>query len=499
MNVAVYIRLSDQDDDRRAGEKPESNSVVNQRALLNRFLDGRPELDGERREFVDDGHSGVNFQRPGIQALLAETRKGGIDCILVKDFSRFGRNYLEVGDYLEQVFPFLGVRFISVNDGYDSGTEPYGAAGNLSVGVRNFINELYSRDLSRRVKAARIQYARRGDCIAAYPIYGYEKDREDRRKLVVDPPAAKGVRAIFHLALERIPLEEIAGELNRRQIPTPFQRKVQQGVSRKEWAPTGNVSLWNRNMVRVILREERYTGKLISNRRVRFEVGNPAAKPMPRNAWIVAEQAIPPLITEAAFQAAQTLFPVKTIGRKPSKAALFAGKLHCGICGRALERCKTARISYHCRLCRGEADPRLYEDELTRAVLTGLHLQFFVSDSNSPQRRREKDLRRQRLLAKSKKQKVLTAYLNGRLSRRDYEAACKEASALEETMEAPEGEKPRRLTSLTRPMVEGLVDDIRVYPGNRLELIWRFQDEWMKCSPGFTTTEGRSEKREGEH
>lgn len=155
--------------------------MTHQRMLLNRYLETHPEFEAYQvLEFQDDGRSGTNFERPGIKAMLDMVRRREIDCIIVKDFSRFGRNYVEVGNYLEQVFPFLGVRFISVNDGYDSKEHPYGTAGDINNGLRNLINELYSRDLSQKVKDSRRQYARRGQCVSAYPIYGYVKSPADR-------------------------------------------------------------------------------------------------------------------------------------------------------------------------------------------------------------------------------------------------------------------------------------------------------------------------------
>ena len=141
--LGKYIRLSDQDDDCRPGEKAESNSVVNQRLLLDHFVANDPELAGcHALEFLDDGHTGTNFDRPGVQALFAAVRRGEIDCIIVKDLSRFGRDSLEVGEYLERVFPLLQVRFFAVNDGFDSRKKQYGTAGDLDIGVRNLINEL---------------------------------------------------------------------------------------------------------------------------------------------------------------------------------------------------------------------------------------------------------------------------------------------------------------------------------------------------------------------
>ena len=136
MMIAKYIRLSSADEDARYGDKPESNSVTHQRMLLNRYLETHPEFEEYQvLEFQDDGRSGTNFERPGIKAMLEMVRRREIDCVIVKDFSRFGRNYVEVGNYLEQVFPFLGVRFISVNDGYDSKDYPYGVAGDINNGI----------------------------------------------------------------------------------------------------------------------------------------------------------------------------------------------------------------------------------------------------------------------------------------------------------------------------------------------------------------------------
>lgn len=245
--LAKYIRLSDQDDDCRPGEKSESNSVANQRALLDHFIASHPELSGRHvLEFIDDGHTGTNFNRPGVQALFAAVKRGEIDCIIVKDLSRFGRNSTEAGEYLERIFPLLQVRFIAVNDGYDSKTKQYGAAGDLDVGVRNIMNELYSRKVSKDVKTAKRQCAVRGECIAAYPFYGYVKGAENRRQLEVDPPAAETVRMIFRLWMEGNSTEEIANMLNVRQIPSPSAHKRLSGAKRTSWSKLREDIPWRR-------------------------------------------------------------------------------------------------------------------------------------------------------------------------------------------------------------------------------------------------------------
>lgn len=180
--IGTYIRLSDQDDDCRPGEKAESNSIANQRSLLDHYIAAHADLAAQHTlEFIDDGHTGTNFDRPGVQALFASVKRGEIDCIIVKDLSRFGRNSVEVNEYLERIFPLLQVRFIAVNDGLDSSRKQYGMAGDLDVGIRSLMNEMYSRNVSTNVRTAKRQYAARGECIAAYPFYGYVKGSENRR------------------------------------------------------------------------------------------------------------------------------------------------------------------------------------------------------------------------------------------------------------------------------------------------------------------------------
>ena len=151
--IAVYIRLSMEDGD-LSDEKNESNSVVNQRAYIYQYIAQHPEFSEARiLEFCDDGYSGTNMERPAIKRLLQQVRDRKINCIIVKDMSRFGRDYIVVGDYLEQIFPFLDVRFIAINDGYDSKDHKYGAAGLIDVSFRNVIYDLYSKELSEKVRS----------------------------------------------------------------------------------------------------------------------------------------------------------------------------------------------------------------------------------------------------------------------------------------------------------------------------------------------------------
>ncbi|MBR4441843.1 MAG: recombinase family protein, partial [Clostridia bacterium] len=189
---ALYIRLSRED-----GDKDESDSIVNQRALLSAFAAEQPDL-SVADVCVDDGFTGSNFERPAFQRMMAGVTAGRIRCVVVKDLSRFGRNYIEAGRYLEQVFPAMGVRFISVNDRIDSYADPASASG-LLLPFRNLINDEYCRDISQKVRSALDIKRRQGQFIGSFAPYGYKKSPDDRNRLAVDGETAPVVREIYRL------------------------------------------------------------------------------------------------------------------------------------------------------------------------------------------------------------------------------------------------------------------------------------------------------------
>ncbi len=530
MILAKYIRLSSADEDAVYGDKPESNSVSNQRMLLDSYIQREAEFSGcPVLEFLDDGRSGTNFARPGVRALLDAAKRREIDCVIVKDFSRFGRNYIEVGNYLEQVFPFLGIRFISVNDGYDSSNYPYGVAGDLNNAIRNLINELYSRDLSEKVKGARRQYAQRGQCIAAYPIYGYLKSPEDRKKLIPDDGAAEIVRRIFDRYLSGLSPTEIARELNSDGIPTPSQRKRELGSKRQTWNSERRDNEWTDTSITRILRDERYTGKLISIKSTRREVGNQnSSKATDRDDWIVVPDAFTPIVTQEIFDAAQSRYseichPV--MPRGPQEIKLFSGKVKCGSCGLALTRRKVKAGWYY--TCDGRAQKedskcrsiRLFEKDLIRVVLSSIRLQARLAirlekqslrqekDSDRVldrvwENRRRMQMRLDRLTAQ--KVEVYLRYdreeitaVEFKRKRAEINRAIEECCAALSSAMKPDANSWNKnavgikeqihtlkgltnLRSLDREMVEKLIHSIRVYAGNRVEIIWNFSDDYMK-------------------
>ncbi len=510
MTLGKYIRLSDQDGDCRPGEKAESNSVANQRALLNYFIANDPELAGcPALEFLDDGHTGTNFDRPGVQALFEAVRRGEVHCIVVKDLSRFGRDSLEVGEYLERVFPLLNVRFIAVNDGFDSRAKQYGTAGDLDTGVHNLINELYSRNVSVNVKTARRQYAERGECIAAYPFYGYVKSAENRRQLEIDPPAAETVRLIYTSWLEGNSTADIAGMLNERGISSPSMRKRELGAKRESWSRRRETVPWTQTAVRIILQNERYTGKLISLRTTRMEIGRLKQKLIPKKDWIVVPRAFEPIIDDEVFQKAQTLFRVSGTrpGPKRTEPPMFSGKLFCGICGLGLTYHRTARPSYRCRAPKGASlgqckAVRIFEDDLKARVL--VEARKYANEikpepdagEEAPPQARIAALEQRIEKLWSAKKDAFVKWNDGLISQTEYERVCArkqdEIQRLRSELDLLKkgGADIRRETDggvltglledsgaveLTREAVDALLQAVRVFDDKRVEIEWKMR------------------------
>lgn len=529
MTAAKYIRLSSADEDIRMGDKAESNSVVNQRKLLDCYLESHREFSNcTILEFLDDGRSGTNLDRPGMRAMLDAARRHEIDCNIVKDFSRFARDYIESGRYLEQVFPALGIRFISVNDCYDSYDFPYGTAGNINNGLLNLINEMYSRDLSQKSKAAKRLYAQRGQCISAYPVYGYLKSPEDKRTWIPDPEAAPVVQRMFNWYAEGLTSTEIAKRLNEDGIPTPAQHKRALGSKRQLWNSERTDNFWRATTIGKILRDERYTGKLVALKTTLSELGNiHSAKAIEKDDWVIVPGAFEAIISQEIFDQVQakieTAWPTRKLG--PMKRRLFSRKLRCGHCGAALIRHEIAQgVYYTCdgRAWNGTDDCkkiRLFETDLIQAVLASIRFQAQLAKKTEKRLdRKEKQIQTAQNRAQSAQQRIqkqiaqletrkAEAYLSydlGEVSQSDYKNRCKkiDAAIMEQkrqldALEQDSGSilpdmdtvsceqinslKPlSNLRTLNRDMVEVLIHSIQIYNGNRIEIAWNFNEDYMK-------------------
>ena len=518
--LARYIRLSQEDEN-----EGDSNSIMNQRDLLKAFVESSPDLSQyEVVEFCDDGYSGTNFDRPGVKALLEEVRAGNISCIIVKDLSRFGRNYIDIGDYLEQIFPFLGVRFISVNDRFDS-NDFDGTTGGLDVGFRNLIYSLYSKDLSQKVRSAKKTRMEKGEFIGSHAPYGYAKSPGNRKKLVIDEKAATVVRRIFAMADEGKNAVQIATILNAENIPTPYVYKRLMGCDRK-FNVVGNTNHWLNTTILTIIRDERYTGKMVNGKNRSPFVGSKHGKRIPKSEWIVVPNTHEAIVSEELFSSVQERFsaPVR-IRTEPAEVRPLMGKVKCGVCRHVMRRSKStpATAYYYCESHQYVADStcpkdRISEISLIQTVLSVIHKQIEVmldmeqlfdrvktQSHNDIITLTEQIRQLQVILSKlrASKVKAYEKYKDGALDRDSY--ASQKADIGKEIAETEsqiveletalqsryqENEQPvfiiesfkryEGFTELSKEMADELIDSIYIYGSEAIEIVWNHMDEYMR-------------------
>lgn len=335
--IAIYLRLSLEDRDvKRNDVKSESESISNQRYMLKDYVKSKKEFSGrEIIEFKDDGYSGTNFDRPMFQKLMREVRLGTISVIIVKDFSRLGRDYLESGNYLDRVFPAYGVRFIAVNDHYDSKSH-MGETTDIDVSLKNVINDLYSKDISKKNKTALRIRMKQGEHTAGYVFYGYKKNPDDRHKIVIDEPAANIVRRIFDYSIKGISTYKIARILNDEKIDSPNEYKKKQGIflnGRRVMDRTH----WIGSTVKKIIQDERYTGKMIFHKYETSDIELKKVVLVPKKDWIIVEGTHEPIISMETYQKANEALSARM--RTPGKKGTLERKnlFTCACCRHKLE------------------------------------------------------------------------------------------------------------------------------------------------------------------
>lgn len=337
--VGIYMRLSREDD--RTEE--ESNSITMQRLLLKRYVTENF-TDYELHEFCDDGYTGTNLERPGMRGMLEMAKDGGIDCIIVKDFSRFARDYIELGSYLEQIFPFLGIRFISVNDHYDS-MDGQGSISDLDVNFKNLLYDLYSKDLSVKVRSALAVRKEKGLYVSANSPFGYEKDPKDRHALLVAEDEAEVVRRIFSLTLGGYTSVGIARLFNETGVKTPVEFKMEKGKMKR--VPKGERFVWNSSTICQILRNEIYIGNIVQKKSAR-DYGGGKNRLNPREDWLVSCNHHEAIIDKEVFARVQEGRGKK---RPPQQNPThpLTGKLVCGCCKKNLQYREGLNPYFSCR------------------------------------------------------------------------------------------------------------------------------------------------------
>ena len=370
-HAAGYARLSVED-----SGKPGTDTIESQKGLIADYIENQPDMKCGAI-YCDNGQTGVNFDRPGFEKLMQDVREGKIDCIVVKDLSRFGRNYRETGNYLERIFPFMDVRFVALADNFDTMTAERSDDGYI-VPLKNIINEVYSRDISRKIGSALAVKQRRGEFIGVWASYGYKKCADDPHRIEPDGETAPVVREIFRMRSQGMSYRGIALELNGRGIPAPSRYHYLKGDTK--CARYAGV-VWQINVVRHILSNKVYPGHMVQGRKYESFYEGKKQHRLPEPEWTVVRNTHEPIVDEGTFHAVQEMAAAqkKTYHEKLGKydalghtPGILKKLVYCADCGRSLMRYKSVTCRgtkktyfYICRTHAGDpqACPKKYMPE----------------------------------------------------------------------------------------------------------------------------------------
>lgn len=339
--AALYIRLSREDGDNR-----ESYSVTSQREILSQYVKQHEDIE-VYDIYIDDGYSGTNFDRPGFQRMMDDVYAGNVNCVIVKDLSRFGRNYTETGKYLDDIFLRFKIRFIALNNGYDSYAGNMNSATQcVTLGVTNVINESLAATTSVNIRGTLDASRKKGEFIGSFACYGYKKDPKDRHKLIIDEEAAEIVRMIFNLFISGKSVIGITRELNDMGIMNPTDYKHSQGLNYRANSNIGDKGVWCDQTVRRILKNEMYIGNMVQGKNTNMSYKIKKCVAVPKENWIIVEGTHEPIIDLDTFKKAQSLFNNNTkILKATNTVDKFAGLVKCADCHRAMGK-KTNNHDY---------------------------------------------------------------------------------------------------------------------------------------------------------
>ena len=517
--AAKYIRLSYSDD-----KSNESDSVVNQRKLLDSFIESQPDIETVA-EYVDDGVSGIIFDREHFKKMMADIEAGKINCVIVKDLSRLGREYIETGRYLRRIFPAYGVRFIALNDNIDTLKD---SGDDLIVSVKSIINDAYCRDISVKTRSALNAKRENGEFVGACPVYGYKKSESDKNLLVIDEYPASIVGDIFRMRIDGTSAARIADTLNSLGVLSPYQYKKDRGLPHpKNGYADKTDAKWSATTVIRILSDETYAGTLIQGKQgtLNYKIKDLIDKP--ESEWKRTEDAHEAIVNRYDFDLAQRIMRLDTrTAPGGSKVYLFSGMLICGCCGERMTRKSVPYkgVKYHYYYCpttkrRGCTDaPTLKESDIAEcildsikahiisvasldAMLAGSDGQKVVAALTNQYTEQIADNKRQLEQNNGFKSSLYENMINGIITKEDYksfktkyvreetrltEAISLLESQLEDVIEGKSErlkwtEQFRRfdgLTELDRRTVASLIQSIRVTSKKELQITYNYQAEY---------------------
>ncbi|RDU22296.1 resolvase [Anaerosacchariphilus polymeriproducens] len=511
---------------REDGDKDESDSITNQRKLLRNYIKDKENF-VLYDEYLDDGYSGTNFERPDFKRMLNDIEEGRINCVIVKDLSRFGRDYIDTGFFLERYFADKEIRFIAVNDNFDSSKDD----GGLLIPFKNIFNAQYAKDISTKVQTAFKAKQRAGEFIGAFPSYGYKKSPHDHHKLIIDEYAASVVRRIFQLYIEGNGKIAIAKILNQEGILCPSAYKKAEGFHYSNCKKLVSTSYWTYSTINYILKNEMYIGNMVQGKTKRRMKGK--ANPVHAKDWIIVENTHDSIIDVDIWNKVQSLIKkeVKQFDMERN-VSIFAGFLKCGDCGRALGKklpyvkpginrdsnCMKG-VSYVCstytKYGKTNCTPHRISHDLLEQILledfnkmissfTNLQqiadkIQNQVSEKiyGSEAEKRKIDLELSKV--KKLKKEVYEDYKEELLTKEEYLSYRKDYEEKEEHLVkkkeylAGKAEKTKnkninspwvnelirnnKITELDRELIIDMIDKIFVYEGNRIKIIYNFSLE----------------------
>lgn len=502
--IALYMRLSAEDDEK--GKADESNSISGQRGLMLDYLAGQPELSGhEILEFSDDGYSGTDFSRPDFQRMMKMAKEGRINVIITKDYSRLGRDYLEVGNYMECIFPLLQVRYISVNDNYDSDRNN-GATGGMGVALKNLVNAMYCKDASRKTRSAKQVLARQGKYVASFTPYGYRKSAGDRHRLEPDPEAAPVVRMIFEMAADGKKYKEIAGILNGSDQDSILEYYDKKGIVRNHPRDFGR-RMWSPTSVMEVLYNEVYIGKVVYGKTDdNLDTGHRVIAKSKED-WIVVENCHEPLVSLELFRAAHMAVGRREYQSRRPAGAWKRGFILCGHCGKAMYRYNGGK-SYRChwghvhlRAAGLEENILACAKAMAESMLKELQIKKEKSRGDESLESQIEVLRKQLGRYSKEKFEIYDSYTKGNLTREvmaeKNRILKQKISDIEEQIsektEALKAERENRIEEQEEwlDMVAGLeefnadrlrciIQQVNVYAEDKIEIVWNM-DDFISC------------------
>lgn len=527
--AASYSRLSNEEDEK-------GQSLSNQKKLVREFVQRDPGIKIVA-EYEDNGCTGTNFNRTGFEQMIKAVKSGEVNCIIVKDLSRFGRDFIETGNYIERIFPLIGVRFIAVNDDYDS-SNPECTTQYLVVALKNLVNELYAKDISKKTQTVKHLQQERGEFLGNCPPYGYRFEGADKKKLYVDPETAGIVRMVFSLRESGLTYRKIARHLQEQGIKSPWLSLKEKGYTMNVHCK--NESMWHSVGIGRLLSNEIYTGSMVQRKTVTsFYDGKECVK-LPKEKWIIIPDCHEAIISREQFER------VNAMKRRPAQVLesaagleahenMFKGILFCGDCGYAMSRKKIIpnryrgghealqepKYSYICKkygvlgkeYCTSK---HIMEDKLTDIVSNAVFPMIrqicrekscYETPPARPsivQRRKVREKEQAGVIEKMGRCRSLKAglyedYAGGRLTKADYRYASekydKEIACLNEALEKLQtdagheeraaGEREAFLKmvqryekdmAVTPELVRDLIEKIEVFENRRIQITFRFAD-----------------------